>query len=28
MNQNDPLIIAGKTYHSRLLVGSGKYQDL
>jgi len=28
MNQNDPLIIAGTTYHSRLLVGSGKYQDL
>ena len=28
MNQNDPLIIAGKTYHSRLLVGSGKYKDL
>ena len=25
---NDPLIIAGKTYHSRLLVGSGKYKDL
>ncbi len=23
-----PLTIAGKTYHSRLLVGSGKYQDL
>jgi thiazole synthase len=23
-----PLIIAGKTYNSRLLVGSGKYQDL
>lgn len=28
MNQNDPLIIAGKSYHSRLLVGSGKYKDL
>ena len=27
MNQ-DPLIIAGKTYGSRLLVGSGKYVDL
>ncbi len=27
-NQNDPLIIAGKNYHSRLLVGSGKYKDL
>jgi thiazole synthase len=25
---NDPLIIAGKTYSSRLLVGSGKYKDL
>jgi len=24
---NDPLIIAGKAYHSRLLVGTGKYQD-
>ncbi len=23
-----PLVIAGKEYHSRLLVGSGKYQDL
>lgn len=23
-----PLIIAGKTYHSRLIVGSGKYRDL
>ena len=23
-----PLIIAGKEYHSRLLVGSGKYRDL
>ncbi|TAN47499.1 MAG: sulfur carrier protein ThiS [Methylococcaceae bacterium] len=26
--QGDPLVIAGKTYHSRLLVGTGKYQDL
>ena len=26
--QNDPLIIAGKTYTSRLLVGTGKYKDL
>lgn len=26
--QNDPLIIADQTYHSRLLVGTGKYQDL
>ncbi|MFW2372352.1 MAG: thiazole synthase [Gammaproteobacteria bacterium] len=25
---NDPLIIAGKPYNSRLLVGSGKYKDL
>src|SRR5512143_2285738 len=24
---NDPLIIAGKTYTSRLLVGTGKYRD-
>jgi len=24
---NDPLIIAGKSYSSRLLVGTGKYQD-
>ena len=27
-NTTDPLIIAGKTYHSRLLTGSGKYKDL
>lgn len=27
MTQLDPLIIAGKTYHSRLLVGTGKYAD-
>jgi thiazole synthase len=26
--QDDPLIIADKTYQSRLLVGTGKYQDL
>ena len=26
--QNDEFIIAGKKYHSRLLVGSGKYKDL
>jgi thiazole synthase len=26
--QQDPLVIAGKTYHSRLLVGTGKYRDL
>lgn len=25
---HDPLIIAGKHYHSRLLVGTGKYRDL
>ncbi len=25
---DDPLVIAGKTYRSRLLVGSGKYKDL
>lgn len=25
---DDGFVIAGKTYHSRLLVGSGKYQDL
>ncbi len=24
---NDPLVIAGKTYNSRLLVGTGKYKD-
>ena len=24
----DPFVIAGKTYASRLLVGSGKYRDL
>lgn len=24
---NDPLIIAGREYHSRLLVGTGKYKD-
>ncbi|GAB4061672.1 thiazole synthase [Uliginosibacterium sediminicola] len=27
MNTQDPLIIAGKTYSSRLLVGTGKYKD-
>ncbi len=26
--QDDPLVIAGTSYHSRLLVGSGKYKDL
>lgn len=25
---NDPLVIAGKTFHSRLLTGTGKYKDL
>ncbi|MBI3343552.1 MAG: thiazole synthase [Gammaproteobacteria bacterium] len=25
---SDPLVIAGKHYHSRLLVGTGKYRDL
>ncbi len=25
---NDPLVIAGKSYRSRLLVGTGKYKDL
>ncbi|MDY0073063.1 MAG: thiazole synthase, partial [Thauera sp.] len=24
---NDPLLIAGKQYRSRLLVGTGKYRD-
>ena len=28
INVNDDLTIAGKTYRSRLLVGSGKYKDL
>ena len=27
MKTNDALIVAGKTYHSRLLVGTGKYKD-
>lgn len=27
-NGHDPLVIAGVEYHSRLLVGSGKYKDL
>ncbi len=27
MSQQDPLVIAGKTYRSRLLVGTGKYKD-
>jgi thiazole synthase len=28
VNKDTPLVIAGKAYHSRLLVGSGKYKDL
>lgn len=28
MQQETPLQIAGKTYHSRLLIGTGKYKDL
>ncbi len=28
MQQDTPLIIAGRSYHSRLLVGTGKYKDL
>ena len=28
VSKDSPLIIAGKEYHSRLLVGSGKYKDL
>ncbi len=28
MAENDTFVIAGKSYHSRLLVGSGKYRDL
>jgi thiazole synthase len=28
MHEDRPLTIAGKRYHSRLLVGSGKYRDL
>ncbi len=27
-NKNDAFTIAGKTYHSRLLVGTGKYKDM
>ena len=26
--KHDPLIIAGKSYHSRLLTGTGKYKDM
>ena len=26
--QDTPLIIAGKTYQTRLLVGTGKYKDM
>lgn len=28
IQNNDSFVVAGKTYHSRLLVGSGKYRDL
>jgi thiazole synthase len=28
VNPDDPLVIAGTAYHSRLLVGTGKYKDL
>ncbi len=28
MPHRDPLVIAGREYHSRLLVGTGKYRDL
>jgi len=28
VQKDDSFVIAGKTYHSRLLVGSGKYRDL
>lgn len=28
MEQHDPFILAGKTYASRLLVGTGKYKDM
>ena len=28
MNTNDSFVIAGKTYQSRLLVGTGKYKDM
>lgn len=27
-DRSDPLVIAGKTYHSRLLTGTGKFKDL
>src|SRR5690625_5339687 len=27
MPQQDPFVLAGKTYQSRLLVGTGKYKD-
>ena len=27
-NDSDPLLIAGRTFHSRLLVGTGKYRDM
>src|SRR5579884_910953 len=28
MAGKDPLVLAGKTYHSRLLVGTGKYKNM
>ncbi len=27
-SNDDPLVVAGRTYHSRLMVGTGKYRDL
>ena len=27
LNQDDPLLLCGRRYHSRLLVGTGKYKD-
>ncbi|MCG6952250.1 MAG: thiazole synthase, partial [Betaproteobacteria bacterium] len=27
MTKHDPLVIAGKAYGSRLLIGTGKYKD-
>ena len=28
LEHNDPLIIAGQSFNSRLLVGTGKYKDM
>ncbi|MEO6967006.1 MAG: thiazole synthase [Rhodanobacteraceae bacterium] len=28
LNNDDPLVIAGRAYHSRLLTGTGKYKDM